>query len=49
MGQNKTKQVHIKPFNIQDENDMTDYYYLVIIQCLVNPKKIRVPSAFAGE
>jgi hypothetical protein len=49
MGYNKTKQVHVKPFNLKDENDGTDYYYLIIFQCLVNPKKIRVPSAFTGE
>jgi hypothetical protein len=49
IGLNKTGYNHIKPFNIKDEQDGNDYYYLVVLCCLANPSKLRVPSAFAGK
>ena len=46
LGYNSTKVIHTRPLNLMD-NDKTDYYYLIALQCYANPDKLRVPSAFA--
>jgi len=46
LGFNSTGTIHTKPIHIKDELG-NDYYFLIVLQCYVNPARIRVPSVFS--